>query len=72
MNAEKAAKELLYKHGFNMFMTMHIIKYSEETGISIHDIIQKFKDNSIEPNYVAYISFNGYESFCKLVSAMEK
>ena len=71
MKAEELASELLQKHGFNMFMTMHICRYSKETGISIHDIIQKFKDNSIDPKYVAYVSFNGYESFCRLVSIME-
>lgn len=69
MKKEEAA-ELLYKHGFNIFMTMHICRYSIEAKISIHDIIQKFKDNSIDPKYVAYISFNGYESFKRLISAI--
>ena len=69
MRKEEAA-ELLYKHGFNIFMTMHIFRYSNEEKISIHEIIQKFKDNSIDPNYVAYISFSGYESFKRLFVAL--
>jgi len=62
----------LINQGFNMFMTMHIIRYAKEGKVSIRDIIKKFKDNSIDPKYVAYISFNGYESFRRLILALEE
>ena len=71
MNTEKAAKELL-STGTNLFMTMHIIRYSKEEKISIHEIIQKFKDASIHPDHVAHLSCNGYESFKSLISMISK
>jgi len=72
MNTEEAAKKLLYGHGYNFLLSMHIIRYSIENYISIHEVIQKFKDNKIDLNYAAYISFNGYESFKRLILTLEE
>lgn len=72
MKSKEIANILLYGYGFNFLMTMHILRYSKEEKISIHEIIQKFKDNSVSINYVAYISYNGYESFKRLFSGLEK
>lgn len=71
MSEEKLANYFIGQ-GFNMFMTIHMHRYAKEEKINIHEIIQKFKDNKIDPNYVAYISFNGYESFKRLISALEE
>lgn len=71
MCVEKLAK-FFFNQKFSFLMTMHIYRYASEKNISIHDIIKKFKDNSIDPNYVEYISFNGYKSFKRLISALEE
>ncbi len=68
----KKTTNFLIGQGFNMFMMMHITRYSKEEKISIPEIIKIFKDNSIDPNYVAYMSFNGYESFKRLISGLKE
>lgn len=64
-------KELLYTQGFRFLMTLWMYRYSKETGLSIHEIIQIFKSKEIDVNYVAYISYSGYQRFKNLISDLK-
>lgn len=71
MNTKKLANELISKYGFNCFMVLHILRYSREEKISIHEIFKILKENSVEPNYVGFISWGGYQSFKRLISELK-
>ena len=72
MKSEDIAHDLLYGFGFEFLMIMHIIRYSKEEGVSVSDVIQIFKQRSIDPKYVAYISYSGYQSFKDLISDLKE
>ena len=69
--SESIADGLLQKYGFNVFMAMHIHRYSKEKNIEVREIIQRFKDNSIPLKAVAYWGFGGYEHFKRIMAILE-
>ena len=48
MKTSKLAQEFFGKQGVNFLMTLHILIYSNEEKVSVHEIVQKFIDNKIE------------------------
>lgn len=64
-------KEFLH-FGFSTFLALHILRYSRENNVSISEIIELFKNNNFPLKSASWISFNGYESFVRLINQLKE
>ena len=64
--------EKLLDFGFPLFLTWHILRYSKENNIEVPVIIKILKDAETPLEYASYLSFNGYDSFKRLITMCQK
>jgi len=69
---EEMTDNLLIKYGYSFALIIHIIRYSTEKHISVHEIIQSFKDNAVSIKYAACASFDGYKRFKEFIELFLK